>query len=156
MNGTFARIAVGCVALAVFGLVAASCGDRFEKGGSREGEIASALDFIDKAGLHGIDEAINEKKEVPAAARTTALHLQAVTKVTDWPGDNDLDERGEALARTFGELAAALEADQPDLAQAGQLAAKAHDDAHDFSHDAWEWLMDEAEIDSGPEETGHD
>ena len=155
MTNRTARVALGCAALALVALVVGGCGDRFEKGGSREGEIASALDFLDKAGLHDIDDSINEKKEVPATARTTALHLQSVTKLTDWPGDNDLDERGEALARTLGELAAALEADQPDLARAGELAAKAHDDAHDFSHDVWEWLMDEAGIDSGAEEDSH-
>lgn len=155
MNRRFARIAFGCAALTMVALMLNACGGRFEEGGSAEGEIASALDFLDKAGLHGIDTSINEKREVPATARTTALRLQSVTRLTDWPGDDDLDERGEALARTFGELAAVLEADQPDLEKAGQLAKKAHDDQHDFSHDVWEWIMDEAGIDSGPEETDH-
>ncbi len=150
------RTLTAALTVASIALMAAACGGRFEKGGSAEGEIATATDFLDKAGLHAIDTSINEEKEVPATARTTALHLQAVTKLTDWPGENDLDVRADALARTFGELAAVLESDNPDLARAGELAKKAHDDHHDFSHDVWEWLMDEAGIDSGAEEEGHE
>lgn len=153
MIGLLARTGLACGALVVVAVLAAACGGQWREGGSREGEVAAAIDFLDKGGLHGMDESINTRKEVPANARATLLHLQAVTKLTDWPGD--FDDAAEDLARTFGELAALLESDNPDLAKAGELAKKAHDDQHDFSHDVWEWLMDESEIDSGSEEDSH-
>jgi hypothetical protein len=101
-----------------------------------------------------MDESIRENREVPATARTTLLHLQSVTLLTDWPGD--LDDAAEELARTFGELAALLESDTPDFAKAGELSKKAHDGEHDLSHGVWEWLMDEAEIDSGANDDAHE
>jgi hypothetical protein len=138
--------AVAGIALAALvALGAAACGDD-DGGGSQHAEAISAITILDKAGLHDIDEAINEDKEVPPTARTTALHMQALVNLTDWPGDFDDDAR--ALEKTFADLAASLDSDNPDLGKAGTLAKQAHDQEHELSHNLWAWLQDEAGIEA--------
>jgi hypothetical protein len=133
---------LGAAALTIIaaGLFAA-CGS---DGGSQEAEVISAINILDKAGLHDIDEGINDEQEIPADARTVALHLQAVVELTSWPGD--LEDAAGELAQTFADFAAALDGENPNMARAGELAAQAHDQEHDFSHDAWAWLQEEAGI----------
>lgn len=134
----------------VSALLAAACGG--DDAGGGDAAIINAITVLDTAGLHDIDEAINDQQTVPANARTVARKLQAVVLLTEWP--DDLADDAEALAGTLGELAAALDADPVDMARAGQLAAKAHDDEHDFSHAVWEHLYGEAGI--AGEADGHD
>jgi hypothetical protein len=131
------------LAAAAFAAMFAACDD---DGGSQEAEVISAINILDNAGLHDIDVSINEEDEIPADARTVALHLQAVVQLTEWP--SDLEDDAEALGQTFADLAAALEGEDPDMEQAGALAAKAHDDGHDFSGDVWAYLQEEAGIET--------
>ncbi len=136
------RALLGAGAFIVAGSAFAACGS--DDGGSPEAEVISAINILDNAGLHGIDESINEDEEIPANARTVALHLQAVVELTSWPAA--VEDEADELAQTFADLAAALDGENPDMARAGELATQAHDDEHDFSHDTWSWLQEKAGI----------
>jgi hypothetical protein len=145
----FARLparALVCALLAVS--LALACGgrDRAESG------LVVAITVMDGAALHAIDESINERGEVPANARATALKLQTVTSLTDWPSGLEMDAR--ALERVFAELAAALEGDHPDLAKAGAAAERAHEAQHDFSEKVWDYLREKAGVQGA--EAAHD
>jgi hypothetical protein len=112
----------------------------------------NAINILDTAGLHGIDESINTDKQIPASAHTTALKLQAVMKLASWP--SDLEDEAEDMEVIFAELAIALDGDNPDITKAGEAAAKAHDAEHEFSEAVWAHLYGEADIDV--EENGHE
>jgi hypothetical protein len=137
------RVLLGAGTIAVLATAAfAACGSGDSS--SQEAEVISAITILDNAGLHGIDESINEEEEIPANARTVALKLQTVLELTSWP--SDLEDSAESLAGTMGEFAAALDGENPDMAQAGELAARAHDEEHDFSGETWAWLYEEAGV----------
>lgn len=131
-------------------LAAAACGgddNGDEQHGAPYEGVISAVTFTSSAGLHGIDEAINDNRTIPATARTAALRAQAVLRLTQWPAE--LRAEAEALAATLGELAEALDADPVDMAAAGALAKKAHDDEHEFSAKVWRYLYEAAGIEAG-------
>lgn len=131
--------------LAVASLALAACQGGDESGaGSETAAVLAAVTFLDGAGYHAINEAINTEKTVPATARAVALKGQVVAKSTDWPAE--LEPKANALAAILGDLAAALDGDAPDLAKAGAAAAKAHDAQHEFSDAAWAWLFEQAGI----------
>jgi hypothetical protein len=130
------------VALAA-GLVA--CGE--DDAGEEAAAVISAITLIDKAGLHDFDTALSNDGKVPPTARTTAIQLQTVTLLTEWP--DKLGGRAKALAAIFGDFARSLDGDSPDVKAAGAAAKKAHDAAHDFSHDVWAYLQAEAGVASG-------
>lgn len=133
------RAALAILALTSMGLAVACSGDGSN---SAEVDVVSAITTLDNAGLHAIDESINENQEVPADARTKALRMEAVTRLADWP--EEFEDPADELANTFRELAAVLDSDSPDLARAGELAKRAHDEQHDLSGDIWAWLQEEA------------
>jgi hypothetical protein len=131
------------LALPVVALFAAcDDGDDSGEGESSAQAVLTALNYTSNAGLHGIDESINESGEIPGEARTVALRAQAVVEVTDWP--DELADQADALADVFGEMAAALDGEAPDLEAAGEAAARAHDAEHEFSSAAWAYLQEEA------------
>lgn len=139
--------------LAVAGaILLASCGgdDDNESGGNSHGSaeaVLTAILYLDSAGLHDIDDAINDDGEIPANARTIARKAETVTRLTAWP--EELQASANTLADVFAEMAAALEGDAPDLAAAGEAAARAHDVEHDFSGEVWEYLYTEAGVEGG-------
>ncbi|MGH2609081.1 MAG: hypothetical protein ACRDHF_08325 [Tepidiformaceae bacterium] len=137
-----ALLGAGLLAVIAVGLFGA-CGS--DDGGSQEAEVISAINILDNAGLHGIDESINEEQEIPANARTVALRLVTVVELTSWPGD--LADGAATLAESLTEFAAALDVENPDMAQAGSLATEVHQVEHDFSGEVWAWLQEEAGID---------
>ena len=147
MNKTLWRrsaLLAALAALLAVGLVACASEDQ----ASANTGVISAITMIDKAGLHDIDDTIKTKQTIPPTARTTALHLQTVTLLTDWP--KDLKEPAKKVATAFGELAAALDGEKPDLAKAGTAAHEAHEVAHDFSQAVWAHLQAEAGVKAGP------
>lgn len=153
---SFALASVSALAL-----VASACGDDDADASDDTGASGSAssvtsqmfaIQFIDTAGLHGIDEAINDEKTVPATARTSVLKSAAVLRNTEWP--EELSAPADALANTMVEFAEVLNADPVDMAKAGEMAAKVHDDAHDLSHDAWAHFYEEAGVDTGEDSHG--
>jgi hypothetical protein len=109
--------------------------------------VISAINILDKAGLHDIDTSINSDKKVPATARITALHAQTIVLSTTWPSDTKAASK--KLADIFGQLAAALDADSPDLKKAGDAAHAAHEGEHDFSNDVWSYLQKKAKVAAG-------
>ena len=131
---------------------AAACGDDAEGDSASASEVLTALNFTGNAGLHDIDESINEGGEIPADARTVALRAETVMRVTAWP--SALEEEAEALADVFAEMAATLDGESPDPAAAGEAAARAHDAEHEFSGNAWAYLQEEAGIEA-PGEDDH-
>jgi hypothetical protein len=143
-----AVVAAGLCLVALAAVAFSACGGD-DDGGPRESGIIIAITTLDKAGLHGIDTSISTDKIIPATARTTALQLQAVTLLTEWP--KEMRGAAKALAAVFGEMAAALDGDKPDLAKAGAAVKKAHDAEHDFSHLAWDYLYAKAGINPGTE-----
>ena len=128
-------------------LVASACSDSDSSSG--DAEIINAINILDTAGLHDIDESISTDKTIPPTARTTAQKLQAVTELTEWP--DDLQDDADSLVVVFKDMAAALDGDAPDMTKAGEAAKKAHDAQHDFSHDVWAHLYSEAGIETGEE-----
>ncbi|PFG73165.1 hypothetical protein [Tepidiforma thermophila] len=143
-----ARLLVaGLAALLILPLAAACGGSDDDEHAGDTAAVLAAVTFLDGAGYHDIDDAINKDRTVPATARTAALKGQAVVKATAWPAE--LQPKADALAGILGDLAAALEGDSPDLAKAGAAAKKAHDAQHEFSDAAWGWLYEKAGV-KGP------
>ena len=143
-----ARLLVaGLAALLTLPLAAACGGSDDDEHAGDTAAVLAAVTFLDGAGYHDIDDAINKDRTVPATARTAALKGQAVVKATAWPAE--LQPKADALAGILGDLAAALEGDSPDLAKAGAAAKKAHDAQHEFSDAAWGWLYEKAGV-KGP------
>ena len=147
--GTLQRRA-GLALLAATSLVAfAGVACAGEDADANGGDLAvlNAIDTLDKAGLHDIDESINRARAVPATARTAALKMRTVVELTEWP--NDLEDAAEKLSAALDDLAKSLEGDNPDKAKAGAAAKNAHDVEHDFSGEVWEYLYKEAGIGAG-------
>ena len=71
-----------------------------------------------------------------------------MTLLTDWP--KDLKEPAKKVATAFGELAAALDSDKPDLAKASTAAHEAHEVAPVCSRTVWAHLQAEAGVKAGP------
>src|SRR5215213_238492 len=94
---------VGALALISSAAIVACSGD---SGSSTDADVINAITIFYGAGLHALDEAINNDKQVPATARTTAQKMQTVLLLTEWP--SDLDDDAQTLADTFAELAAVL------------------------------------------------
>lgn len=142
------RGALAILTVAAMWLAVACSGDASK---STEVNVVSAITTLDNAGLHAIDESINETQKVPADARTKALRMEAVTRLAEWP--EEFEDPADELANTFRELATVLDSDSPDLARAGELAKRAHDEQHDLSGDIWAWLQEEAgmEVATGSE-----
>ena len=94
--------------------------------------MRSALDTLDGAGLHAIDEAANEEDTVDAgAAGGVARAIQAVA-ATEWP--DELQPAADELLATLQELHETLES--ADAAVVGPPAATAHEQQHGFSEEA--------------------
>ena len=71
-----------------------------------------------------------------------------MTLLTDWP--KALKEPAKKVATAFGELAASLDSDKPDLAKASTADHEAHEVAHDFSQAVWAHLRAEAGVKANP------
>ncbi|MBX3050484.1 MAG: hypothetical protein KF753_03350 [Caldilineaceae bacterium] len=98
--------------------------------------VNTAIYLLDGAGLHGVDVRLNEEGTIlPGDSGQIARAARVLTTV-DWP--DSLAEDAAALHTTLAALAVALGDD--DLDAAAPLATQAHEEAHDFSHHAQEWL----------------
>jgi hypothetical protein len=91
--------------------------------------MRTALDTLDNAGLHAIDEGANDEGTiVSGAAGGVSRAIQAMA-ATDWP--DDLQADADALLATLQELHEALESEDP--AVVGPPASEAHEAQHSFS-----------------------
>ena len=141
MTRTFLRRGMVLAALSALALAAvafAACGSGTSDATKNEAAI-STINIIDKAGLHDLDTAINKDGNVPATARTTALHLQIAALLTEWPTKQMKDD-AKKLADSLGALADALNSATPDLKKAGAAATDVHEKSHDFSKEVWDYL----------------
>ncbi|PWB43831.1 MAG: hypothetical protein C3F10_10380 [Dehalococcoidia bacterium] len=130
-------------AIAIFALGA--CGDDADTGASPSGDalVLTAINVLDNAGFHEIDDAIQQEKKIPATARTTTIRMQALVQLTAWPND-DLEAQADALATLFGEFAEVLDAESPDMTRVSEASTKVHIAQHDFSGAVWEHLYEAA------------
>ncbi len=136
-------------ALAV-AFTAVACGGDSEE--TSTADVISAISIMDSAGLHEIDESIDNDKTIPGDAQSTAEKLQAIALLTEWP-TKDLETQATNLAKILGEMASALDSENPDMAKVAQAVQKAHDAEHDFSHEVWKHLHEEAGM--GHSDGGH-
>jgi len=141
-------------ALAASALAAALALSACGGSSSKNGDVIAGISYIDGAGLHEMNEEIVNTGKIPGDAHTVAVRLQAVTLLTDWPGD--LDAQAKALAALFGEMAKALDTDALDLKRVEETTTKAHDGWHDFSHEVWDYLAKEAKVTGADDAHGHD
>ncbi len=138
------------IALGTATAIGVACGDD-DDDHSQVAGVVTAINVLDKAGLHDIDTSITADGKVPATAHTTATHLQTVVLVTDWP--KDLKDPARKLAAVFGDFASAIDTDTPDMKKAADASNKAHAGEHDFSHQVWEYLGKKAGLKA--EDGGH-
>jgi len=134
--------AAAVLALGIISVFATGCDST---GNNTQNEaVISAVNILDKAGLHDIDTSINADKKIPATAQATALHLQAVLTLTDWP--RDLKDPAKKLAALLDVMGKALNGDKPDMKAAGDAAHDVHEAGHDFSSAVYKYLYKQAKI----------
>lgn len=111
---------------------------------ARAGGILAALNFIDGAGFHGMDEALNgDAPAIQASWLGQTTHARLAAQAVDWP--SDLQAAVDAFVAATTDLEAALSAD--DAAAAAEPAAAAHETQHALSHDAYHHLGEMAAAD---------
>lgn len=139
----------------VSAVFAAACGGNDGDAGSDQATVA-AISIMDASGLHEVHETIVLDKTIPATARTTALRLETLARLTDWPTD-DLDKQALALAGLLRDMSHALDSDTPDMARVEETAGKAHTAWHEFSQSVWGYLYEAAGVhhDSAGAEHAH-
>lgn len=98
-------------------------------------QVSAAIQNIDGAGFHGMDEGLANGEMNPRWGSTVG-NVVAATEATAWP--EALHERVDAFLQDAKELEAALDAE--DMRGAAQTAAKAHDTQHALSHSVYAWL----------------
>lgn len=86
--------------------------------------------LIDTAGLHGIDEALNETKKIETSYLSTVSRVKKIVERSPWP--TELAALDQALIKALDELSAALEAD--DAEAAAKAASAVHEAQHELSH----------------------
>jgi hypothetical protein len=147
----FVVLAIAAI-VALAALAAAGCGDSSTSSSAKNAQAISAVNILDNAGLHEIDDQISNQNTVPPTADTTATHLQAVLLLTEWP-TSQLKDDAKKLADKMATLATALNTDKPDMKAAGAAAHDVHETEHDFSHEVWDYLQSKAGVKAGLEPT---
>ena len=99
-------------------------------------EVATAVYLLDDAGLHGLDERLNNEGVIEASDAGRVARVARLLSSVDWP--TPLADEAAALTDTLRQLASALRDD--DLETAAPLATIAHEVQHAFSHEAEHWL----------------
>lgn len=146
-RGVVALAAISTLALGALGI--AACGDDDGEEGGQNAAVFTAISALDNAGLHEIETEIVETGTPPGDAQATALRMQTIVKLTDWP--KDLQADADKLAQYLGEMASALGGN--DKEKMKEASGKAHDAAHDLSHEAWIYLQKQAGVSA---EMSHD
>lgn len=99
-------------------------------------EVTTAVYLLDDAGLHGLDERLNNEGVIEASDAGRVARVARLLRSVDWPAE--LAEDAAALTDTLDQLATALRED--DLEAGAPLATQAHEEQHDLSHEAEHWL----------------
>lgn len=147
---SFKRAFIG--GLVIFVLAVSAACSSGSSGAKEESGVIAGVAYLDAAGLHEIDESINNNKTVPATARTVALKSAAVIRNTEWPTENKTAARN--VADTMVALAEELDKENIDMVKAGELAKKMHEDSHEFAEEVWNVLYGKANLPVTPH--GHD
>lgn len=137
-------------AVALLGAAFAACGGSDSKTADNA-SIVAAVDYLENSGFHEIDTSITTDGKVPSTAHNTAVHIQTVLLTAKWP--SDLDGQAKTVAKAFGDFAAAVDTDNPDIPKVKDLSNKAHAGYHDFTTKVWNHLGGEAGLKA---EAGHD
>ncbi|HJS29071.1 MAG TPA: hypothetical protein VJ768_05595 [Anaerolineales bacterium] len=101
-------------------------------------QVVIANNALETAGLHEIDESINEQGEIQPEFLGNVNRLRVIASGANWP--EALKEDLPALLVTLGNLSAAISAD--DATATGPLAAQAHEQQNELSHKVGEWLAE--------------
>jgi hypothetical protein len=101
-------------------------------------QVATTLYLLDTAGFHEIDESINQENTIQPEFPGTVQRARRMVALTAWP--EELHENAMGLGDTLDAFAAALADD--DLEAAKPLATQVHDQQHDLSHAAGDWLSE--------------
>lgn len=137
-------------AVALLGAAFAACGGSDSKTADNASMVA-AIDYLEHAGFHDIDTSITTDGKVPSTAHNTAVHMQTVLLTAQWP--SDLKDQAKTVAKAFGDFAAAVDTDKPDIPKVKDLSNKAHAGYHDFTTKVWNHLGEEAGLKAA---AGHD
>lgn len=149
MNRTIPGRALALLATGILAVAALSaCGDDDGEAAAADhsvdtATVVNAVIAMDRAGLHEIDDSIREG-EIPPTAQITAVQLQTLVLLTPWP--EDLRPQAETLAGLLGDMAATLDKEPVDMAEAQEASRLAHVAHHEFSMLVWEELYAEAGI----------
>jgi hypothetical protein len=98
-------------------------------------QLSAALDVLDQANLHDLADDL-EAGTVPDGALDRVLGAKMALDMNSWPAE--LQSDATRLSVFLGRLGDALQAN--DMATAMQAADTVHDQYHDFSDMAREWL----------------
>jgi outer membrane murein-binding lipoprotein Lpp len=112
---------------------------------SQVADLTAGTYLLDNAGLHAIDEGLQEADEIDASYLGVIQRIRGVVAATPWP--EELQAQATALVETMDSLAAALEADDLEAARAG--ATETHEVQHEFSHAVGEWLAEHGVVPEG-------
>jgi hypothetical protein len=135
-------VAIGSIALLAVALGA--CSSSSTSDSTKNANAVNAIAILDGAGLHATSESI-AGGTIPPTAQTTALHLQTVLLITEWPTSQLKTDAGK-LAAKLGTMADTLNTDKPDMKAAAAAADAAHEGEHDFSHEVWDYLGSKAGV----------
>ncbi len=103
-------------------------------------ELAVAQYVMDKAGFHGIEEALTESGEIDPGSISTVSLVSRVVASAQWP--HDLSDSATHFLEKLAEFHLYLEEDNSE--RAISLAAEVHDQQHDLSAAIGEWLSGES------------
>lgn len=103
--------------------------------------VIAAINILDNAGLHGFDESI-AGGTIPPTAQTVVTKLVATLKLTPWP--DALKSQATNMTAALQTYVDQLNTNSPDMTTLGTAAHNAHEGEHDFSHDVWDWLYEQA------------
>jgi hypothetical protein len=94
--------------------------------------LINAVNILDTAGLHDIDEGANENNEIVPGAAGPVTRAYLAIETTEWP--EELQPQADQVAADLLALLEALESE--DLTAVAEAAATAHESAHEFSEAA--------------------
>jgi hypothetical protein len=101
-------------------------------------QVATTVYLLDTAGLHAMDESINQENTIDPGFPGTVDRIRRLMALTAWP--EELQEDARALEDTLASFAAALAED--DVEAAKPLATQVHDQQHELSHAVEGWLSE--------------
>jgi hypothetical protein len=102
--------------------------------------VLNAVDILDSAALHEIDEEANENDTIVAGAAGAVTRAYIAVESTEWPAE--LQPGADEMAAALLALLEALEAE--DLTAVAEAGATAHEVQHGFSEDVQNYIREQA------------